>query len=92
MNSVLQGPLKRLDYSVDWAEFLGADTVEGSVWSISPAAGFVPVPVLSGMNLTGAVASVYVSALAYGKIYELTNRATTSQGRVEERSFTIRCA
>ena len=84
-------PDETLDYSRDWSAFLDdrgspSDTIQTSAWSIVPAG-----PTLSGAQLGGAVASVFVSGAALGRLYRLTNRVTTLQGRTAERSTTLRC-
>lgn len=88
----LKDPDAVIDYSFDWAvDYLaGGESITASSWVILPqgAAGDLTVdnipPVSSG------VTSVFVSMGIAGKIYRLTNRITTNQGRTDERTLIIR--
>ncbi len=84
-------PDETLDYACDWSAFLEdgspTDVIQASAWSITPAG-----PTLSGERLDGAVASVFVAGALAGRVYRLSNRVTTLQGRTAERSITLRCA
>ena len=84
-------PDETLDYSCDWTAFLEdagspTDAVQTSVWSIVPSG-----PTLSGERLDGAVASIFVAGAALRRVYRLSNKITTLQGRTAERSLTLRC-
>jgi hypothetical protein len=89
-------PDERLDYACDWTAFLAeggspADTIVESTWLIFPQDGSPPTPSLSGAQVTGAVASVFVAGCAARETYRLTNRIATAQGRSADRSFTLLC-
>ena len=84
-------PDETLDYSCDWAVFLAdsgspSDSIATSVWSVTPSG-----PVLSNDVTSGAVTTVFISAAQAGRVYRLTNRITTAQGRTADRSWTLRC-
>ena len=84
-------PDETLDYSCDWTPFLAdggspADTIVTSAWSVAPSG-----PVLSNQATSGALATVFVSGAQAGRVYRLTNRITTAQGRTADRSWTLRC-
>lgn len=87
MQFMIKDPEAILDYSINWnAGYLQAgEIIGGSSWTISPA----------GMTQTSAgntasVATITVSGGTAGQIYQLTNHITTSQGRTDERSITVR--
>lgn len=73
-------------YEIDWNTWLGAASLASVTWSISPAG-----PTLSGGTHSGGVASVRVAGGTRGQVYDLTCRATTAAGDVEDRSITLRC-
>lgn len=89
MSYHLHKPGETLDYSVDWQSLLedANDTVASADWSLAPA---LPGQVLSASG-TDFVRSCKVSGLTAGLIYQLTCRATSAQGRIAERGFTLRC-
>jgi len=89
-------PDERLDYACDWSAFLAdggspPDALASSEWLIFPQDGSPPAPTLSGAQVSGAVAGVFVAGCAAGRTYRLTNRVTTAQGRAADRSFTLLC-
>jgi hypothetical protein len=84
-------PDETLDYSCDWTDFLEdagspTDAIQTSTWSVTPSG-----PTLSGERLDGNTASVFVSGAVLGRVYRLSNRVVTLQGRTAERSVTLRC-
>ena len=96
MPYLLIDPQETLDYTFDWSAFLDAagspgDSVAQSSWTIAPQAGSPPAPALSGAVFTPTTATVFVSDASAGAIYQLSNRITTAQGRIAERSITLRC-
>ncbi len=88
----LKDPDAVIDYAIDWSEnYLAAtEQITDSNWSVSPEGAIndmtvdVIPPVMSG------VATAFVTGGIAGKIYQLTNRIITDQGRTDERSITIR--
>ncbi|WP_321397376.1 hypothetical protein [Emcibacter sp.] len=92
MTVYLKDPAAVVDFSIDWGSnyLLDGEDIASSSWSVFPEdvdQGLVidqePVPA------NGATA-VFVSGGVTGVIYRLTNRISTSQGRTDERSLTIR--
>ncbi len=84
-------PDETLDYSCDWTDFLEdagspTDAIQISTWSVTPSG-----PTLSGERLDGNLASVFASGAVLGRVYRLSNRVVTLQGRTAERSVTLRC-
>ena len=89
MSFYLKDPGSRIDYAMDWgASYLDGQAVAGSAWSVVPAeAGGVAVDAES-FDLTRTAATL--SGGRAGHVYSVTNRVTLSDGRVDERSITLR--
>ena len=89
MTLLLKDPAARLDYAVDWgADYLTDDVLIDSGWSVAPAeAGGVAV---ASDAHDATIAQVTVSGGIAGRVYRLTNQVTTSCGRRDARSVTIR--
>ena len=88
----LKDPDAVIDYTIDWSEnYLAAtEQVNDSNWSVSPEGAVNDMTVDTVMPVTSGVATAFVTGGIAGKIYQLTNRITTDQGRTDERSITIR--
>lgn len=73
-----------LDYTINWATWLGADTIVSSVWD-------VPVGLTSHTpsNSTTA-ATIWLSGGTVGERYFVNNRIVTTAGRAVEDSFSVR--
>lgn len=72
-----------LDYQCDWASWLDDDIIVDSVWVVQ-----------DGMTkdsdaYTSTNATIWLSGGTAGVRYSVTNRITTSGGRVDDRSITI---
>lgn len=76
-----------LDYSVNWAGgyLQSGETLSSSVWTIFPA----DMTQASASNTT-QIATITVSGGVVGRLYQLSNRITTNQGRTDERSVIVR--
>lgn len=78
-------PNSVLDYSVDWSSWLASgETISSSVWTVE--AGLTK----DSESNTTTVATVWVSSGTAGSDYEATNRITTTDGRTDDRTITIR--
>ena len=88
MSVLLKDPEAVLDYSVDWsADYLQVDElIATSAWAVDPA-GELTVDDESDAD---GVTTVWLSAGERRSTYVVTNTITTSEGRTEERSITIR--
>lgn len=73
-----------LDYAVDWSRWLAGDEIVTSEWTVP--SGLTKV----SDSKTTTKATVWLSGGTVGQSYTVTNRITTTGGRTEERSFTIR--
>ena len=73
-----------LDYSVDWSRWLAGDEIATSEW-------IVPVGLAKASDTnTTTKATAWLSGGAAGQSYAVTNRITTTGGRTEDRTMTIR--
>ena len=89
MSFYLKDPGSRVDHAIDWgASYLDGQTVAGSAWNVFPAEseGVVVEAASFDLTRTGATLSGGIA----GHIYSVTNRVTLSDGRVDERSITVR--
>lgn len=76
-------PAAVLDYAVDWTDWLGADTISTSTWTVST--GIAQVTTAN----TTTTATIWVSGGTAGRSYTLTNKIVTAGGRTDERSITV---
>lgn len=83
---ISKDPNASLDYQVDWSDWLGADVITASTWTIAPAGGLTTAT----PSFTNVTAKVWLSGGVAGQVVRVTNRITTSGGRIDERSFNVR--
>lgn len=84
---VLQDASATRLYTIEWSDWLGADTISTSVWAVSPTG-----PTISGQTTSGTTASCKLASVTAGMEYTLTNTLTGASGAIEERSIVIRAA
>lgn len=78
-------PDATLDWVFDWSAWLQAgETISASEFIVSAG-----LTVESNTNTTIS-ATVWLSGGTTGQIYQVTNRITTNQGRIDDRSIRIR--
>jgi hypothetical protein len=89
MTLMIKDPGARTDVSVDWGAFyLDGQVLVGSSWSVEPVeAGGIAV-IAASFDLMGSAATL--TGGIEGASYRVTNRATLSDGQIDERSFQIR--
>jgi hypothetical protein len=76
-------PDEVISFGVDWSEYLGAETVTSSNWTV--ASGVTKV----GQTLVGKQANVTISGGTLGTVNRITNRITTSAGETVDQSIDI---
>lgn len=76
-------PVATLDYSVDWSQWLGADTLATSTWTVPT--GLTQVTASNTTTKT----TVWLSGGTLGTVYTIKNLITTTGGRTDERSFDV---
>ena len=72
-----------LDYTVNWASWLGADTIVSSTFTVGTGL------VVDSSSNTTTTTTVFISSGAIGQQYPVTNQIVTSGGRTVQRSFQI---
>jgi hypothetical protein len=78
-------PQATLDYHVDWSTWMeDGDAIIASDWFVADGL----TEVVDAFSTT--VATVWLSGGTAGQSYTVTNRITTSDGRIDERSITIK--
>jgi hypothetical protein len=78
-------PESVLDWRFDWTEWLAdGEAIEDSVMTVS--AGIV----LESSSYSPTSTTAWLSGGSVGSTYSLANRVTTSAGRTDERTVTIR--
>lgn len=85
MKTFIHDPNEVLDYVIDWADFLGADTIATSTWVIPTGL----TNSTSTNNTTQTSTYITVSAGQEGKRFTVTNRITTAGGRTADRSIEL---
>jgi hypothetical protein len=79
-------PDATLDWIFDWTLWLGDfETITDVEFIVDPGI------VVTSVSHTQRTATVWLSGGSEGQVYRVTNRVTTSDGRIDDRSFTLRC-
>jgi hypothetical protein len=79
-------PNAKLDYGFDWSEWLETgDTLATAVWTVPTGL------VNEAEDLNDTIAAVWLSGGTAGESYEVVCLVTTTEGRIDERSFVIVC-
>lgn len=79
----IKDPSAVLDYTIDWTDWLEADTISSSVWT-------VPTGLTKDSEATTTKkATVWLSGGTQGRFYTVTNRVVTAGGRTDERSIVL---
>lgn len=94
----LQDPSDRLDYSINWANWVtSGDSISVSSWSVAAISDAqqslmnIPAGFGSTINTSLHTTTVWLQQGVAENDYLITNTITTVQSRVAERSFTIQC-
>lgn len=82
----IKDPGAKLDYSVDWSEWLEdiGDTITTSTWVVTSG-----ITQTTTSNTT-TTATIWLSGGTPGTIYQATNHIITAAGREDERTITVR--
>lgn len=81
-------PDAKLDYAVNWAAWLGDDTIASSDWVVPAPLVLEETPAPS-YNDTATTA--WISGGEVGARYRVVNRIVTAAGRVDDRTVTLVC-
>ena len=83
-NPYIKDPNSTLDYVVNWATFLGADTIASDSW-------IVPTGITSVTETnTTTTSTIWLSGGTVGTKYALTNRIVSAGGRTEDRTIYVK--
>jgi hypothetical protein len=82
-----EDPSADLDYCVDWTPWLQAgETIATSTW-------VVPAPLTQdgshAPSIAGGKTTIWLTGGTAGQSYVVANHITTSQGRQDQRTFTV---
>jgi len=84
MKGFVQDPQAILDYTINWAPWLGADTITLSTWVVeSPMSS-------ESESKTIDTTTIFLSGGEAGNNYIITNSVVTTGGRRDDRSFEMR--
>ena len=86
MFPALKDPDSVLDYSIDWAAWLGDDTIATSTWVISGSDASL---VEDSSSNTDTASTIWLSGGNLKSVYTVTNRIVTDEGRTADRSITF---
>lgn len=79
-------PDATLDWIFDWNLWLGTtEIISSAEFIVDPG-----ITVVATAN-TQKTATVWLSGGTEGQVYRVTCRVTTGEGRIDDRSFTLRC-
>lgn len=83
----VKDPNAVLDYGVNWALWLGSDTIASSTWIVPT--GITKDPTLLD-DFTNTATRVWLSGGSAGVTYIITNRITTTAGRINDHSVKLK--
>lgn len=78
----LKDPDATLQYTLDWSDYLGSDTLASASWS-------APGLTVNSSSATTTTTSVWLSGGTVGKVYPVRCRIQTAAGAVDDRTFEI---
>ena len=84
----LKDPDAEVDYRIDWGSRLDGRSVTASDWGVSPAESGGLAIVEDAVE--GARTRVTLAGGIAGHVYRVTGQVTLSDGRIDERSLTLR--
>ena len=77
-------PAASLDYGFDWEDYLvSGETISASVWAVPDGL------VKDSTQISDTSTKVWLSGGTAAETYTVANKITTSDSRIDERSFTI---
>ena len=84
MKQFSKDPSAVMDYQVNWATWLGSDTISTSTWSVPTG-----ITQASATNTT-TTATIWLSGGTAGQVYSLVNTIVTAGGRTDQRTIQVR--
>lgn len=83
MSRYLKDPVDVLDWQINWATWLGVDTIVTSTWTVPT--GITQVTETE----TATAATIWLSGGTAGQSYTIANKIVTTLGRTKKQSITI---
>jgi hypothetical protein len=84
--SFVRDPSSVLDYAFDWTAWLtGGDTITSHTVTADD-----PALTVDSTDATGTVITAWLSGGVVGSTYAITCHITTTQGRTDDRTITVR--
>lgn len=71
------------DYVFDWSDWLGADTISSSEWTVPDGL------VKNSQSHTTTLSAVWVGGGVLNRTYKISNKIVTTGGRTDVRSFEL---
>lgn len=76
-------PNATLDYTLDWRQFLGDDTIASAVWTVPVGVGN------AGVTFSASTTTIWLSGGTAGVSYSVYVTIVTVGGRTEKRTIRI---
>lgn len=92
MKTYIQDPNDTLDYTEDWADWLGTDTIVTSTWILptSPDSTLVLGTVADPETQTATSTTVWLAGGTVGRNYLVINRIVTVGEREKDRTIMLK--
>jgi len=91
---ILKDPQAKLNYAIDWSDWLGADTITSSTWAVTSFSTSTVDTTTLAVNSSSISANTTTIAVVTGgtsgNIYNLTNKVWTNNSLIERRSFRVK--
>ena len=93
---IRKDPGSTLDYTIDWTDWLGDDTISSVSYAITSDAETSPVLATStaiggeATSVSGKTTKINLTAGTSGGVYTVTATLTTSGSRIVKRSFRVK--
>ncbi|WP_020474565.1 phage fiber-tail adaptor protein [Zavarzinella formosa] len=82
--SFIKDPSARLDYQIDWSDWLDDETIAVSVWTVP--AGIIQYG--SATN-TATSATIWLTGGTPGTDYSIVNQITTTEARINQQTLKL---
>ena len=79
-----------LDYTLDWSDWLGTNTISSSTWSVETITGDSDALTIDSNTNTTTKSTVFLSGGSVGNVYKVYNTIGTSNSLTERRHFRVR--
>ena len=80
----LKDPSDRMDYGIDWDDWLDTDTIAASAWTLTTGI----TSYAESNDATGT--TIWLTGGTHGRDYLATNQITTAGGRIKQLSLTVK--